>query len=156
MATTGLLSHIDLSVSEPGRSIPFYDAFFTALGYRRWPSDVPEPNAPDAERATWLLPYPGDAGFFAIECRPARGADRSRRYDRFAPGPHHIAFQAATTAIVDAVHATMVSADAEVLDAPADYGGHPGYGDFYYAAFFADPDGMKLEVVCLVPDGPTG
>ena len=31
-----------------------------------------------------------------------------------------------------------------VLDAPAEY---PEYGEDYYAVFFADPDGMKLELV---------
>ena len=32
---------------------------------------------------------------------------------------------------------------AEILDAPAEYDYNPGY----YAAFFRDPDGFKLEVV---------
>lgn len=41
-------------------------------------------------------------------------------------------------------------AGGEVLDAPAEYGGLSGYGKRYYAAFFADPDGVKLEV-CYVP-----
>jgi hypothetical protein len=34
-----------------------------------------------------------------------------------------------------------------VLDPPADYSGQQGYGAGYYAVFFADPDGVKLEVV---------
>ena len=33
---------------------------------------------------------------------------------------------------------------ATILDAPADY---PRYGPTYYAVFFADPDGLKLEYV---------
>jgi glyoxylase I family protein len=32
--------------------------------------------------------------------------------------------------------------DAEVIDAPAEYDYLPGY----YAVYFLDPDGMKLEV----------
>jgi hypothetical protein len=32
---------------------------------------------------------------------------------------------------------------------PTEYGGKPGYGKQYYAVFFADPDGVKLEV-CFV------
>lgn len=31
-----------------------------------------------------------------------------------------------------------------ILDAPAEY---PRYGAGYYAVFFADPDGLKLEYV---------
>ncbi len=34
--------------------------------------------------------------------------------------------------------------DAEILDAPAEY---PKYGPDYYAIFFLDPDGLKLEYV---------
>jgi catechol 2,3-dioxygenase-like lactoylglutathione lyase family enzyme len=48
------------------------------------------------------------------------------------------------------VHAAVVSAGGEVLDAPTNYAGQTGYGEYYYAAFFADPDGVKLEV-CYVP-----
>ena len=33
---------------------------------------------------------------------------------------------------------------ADVLDAPAEY---PHYAPGYYAVFFADPDGLKLEFV---------
>ena len=33
---------------------------------------------------------------------------------------------------------------AEILDAPADYPQYNG-GNGYYAVFFADPDGLKLE-----------
>jgi glyoxylase I family protein len=36
------------------------------------------------------------------------------------------------------------SIGATILDAPADY---PRYGPTYYALFFADPDGLKLEFV---------
>ena len=43
---------------------------------------------------------------------------------------------------------------AEILDAPADYGGQPGYAAGYYAAFFADPDGLKLEGVHLPAANP--
>ncbi len=38
----------------------------------------------------------------------------------------------------------MVREGITVLDPPAEY---PEYGPQYYAVFFADPDGMKLEVV---------
>jgi len=147
---------MDLSVSDPDRSIPFYDAFFTALGYRRWQSDDPDWQGANPRRAAWALAYPSKGGFFAVECRPASGAQRNRRYDRYAPGPHHVAFQAETPGAVDAVHDAMCAVGGEVLDAPTDYGGHPAYGDYYYAVFFADPDGVKLEVVCLEKPATNG
>ena len=38
---------------------------------------------------------------------------------------------------------SCVEIGATILDPPAEYGYTPGY----YAVFFADPDGIKLEVV---------
>ncbi len=48
------------------------------------------------------------------------------------------------------MHEAVRAVGGEVLDAPTQYGGTEGYGEFYYAVFFADPDGLKLEV-CFVP-----
>ncbi|MBW2415814.1 MAG: hypothetical protein JRG76_15020 [Deltaproteobacteria bacterium] len=116
MPIRGPLSHIDLTIRDPDRSIPFYAAFFEALGWRRFPVDLPDFQGPAPKRAAWFTRY-GTGSFFGIEVRP------------------------------DRVHRQMLAAGATVLDAPAGYGGQPGYGDGYYAAFYADPDGLKLEVV---------
>jgi catechol 2,3-dioxygenase-like lactoylglutathione lyase family enzyme len=37
----------------------------------------------------------------------------------------------------------MLELGADILDAPAEYDYNPGY----YAVFFRDPDGFKVEVV---------
>jgi catechol 2,3-dioxygenase-like lactoylglutathione lyase family enzyme len=146
MPVNGSLSHIDISVGYPARSIAFYDAFLTALGFRRTEGFTPEFAGPNPTRAGWRLQMIGGASF-GIEVRPGRLKDRDQRYDRYKPGPHHIAFHAESPAKVDQVHAAMLAAGAEVLDVPADYSGQPGYGHGYYAAFYADPDGVKVEVV---------
>jgi catechol 2,3-dioxygenase-like lactoylglutathione lyase family enzyme len=146
MATTGPISHIDISAGYPDRSIAFYEALLTALGFRRSASDLPGFAGERPQRAGWGVKMAGGA-WFGIEVRPAREDARDRRYDRYAPGPHHIAFHAESPATVDAVHAAMLAAGAEVLDPPTDYSGQAGYGAGYYAAFYADPDGLKLEVV---------
>jgi catechol 2,3-dioxygenase-like lactoylglutathione lyase family enzyme len=153
MATTGTLSHIDISVGYPERSIPFYDAFFRALGYRRWKVDDEAWSGESPRRATWSVRSP-DGAIFGVEVRPARTESRDRPYDRYEPGPHHLAFNADSPETVDRVHEAMVAADATVLDAPADYGGQKGYGEGYYAAFYADPDGLKLEVVAFPAGNP--
>jgi catechol 2,3-dioxygenase-like lactoylglutathione lyase family enzyme len=44
---------------------------------------------------------------------------------------------------VDAFYRFLQQIGARVLDPPATYDYTPGY----YAVFFADPDGLKLEVV---------
>ncbi len=141
---TGTLSHIDISVGDPKRSIPFYDVFFKALDYCRVSYDHADWQGEEPRRATWQLPK--ERGSFAVEVRPAASDKRARRYDRYEPGPHHIAFHASERSRVDRVHRAMCDAGAEILDAPEDYGDRPGYSAGYYAVFIADPDGFKLEV----------
>jgi catechol 2,3-dioxygenase-like lactoylglutathione lyase family enzyme len=146
MPVTGPLSHLDISVGHPARSIAFYDALLTAFGFRRTEGFT-------STRAGWLLETIGGVTF-GSEIRPSRPEDRNLRYDRYKLGPHHIAFHAETIEKVDQVHVAMLAAGAEVLDAPADYSGQPGYGQGYYAAFYADPDGVKLEVVYELHSNP--
>ena len=147
MPITGPLTHIDISVGYPEKSIPFYAAFFEALGYRRWNVPLPEWQGESPTRATWGVRYPGGARF-GVELRPARAESRDRKYDRYEPGPHHIALHAESREVVDRVHRALVAVGATVLDPPVDYGrdGGTAYSPGYYAAFFADPDGLKLEV----------
>ena len=153
MPLTGPLAHIDISVGYPERSIPFYAAFFEALGYRRWRVAMPEWQEPGATRATWGVRYP-DGARFDVEVRPARPESRDRRYDRYEPGPHHLAFHAQSREVVDRVHAAMLAAGATILDPPVDYTGQAGYDDGYYAVFFEDPDGVKLEVAYIPRANP--
>ena len=142
----GHLSHIDFSVGDPPRSIAFYDALLPALGYRRVRPDAPEWQEPAPTRAAWGIRYPDDTTF-EVDLRPAREARLDERYDRHRPGPHHLAFQVEGDRAVDDLYRAMQAAGAEVLDPPHQYGGQPGYGEHYYAVFFADPDGFKIEVV---------
>ena len=58
---------------------------------------------------------------------------------------NHLALNAVDRRQVDRVHEVLVALGADVLDAPAEYDYDPGY----YAVFFRDPDGFKLEVVRL-------
>jgi len=150
MPSCGSLSHIDISVGSPESAIPFYHAVLSALGYKRWTIKHPEWSGEAPSRATWGCRNP-DGSRFEIEVRPALPELRNVRYDRYRPGPHHIAFHADSDATVDAAYHAVVAVGGEVLDAPHDYGGSSGYGAYYYAAFFADPDGFKVEV-CHVPE----
>lgn len=62
---------------------------------------------------------------------------------------HHLAFAAENRADVDRLHEEILLPAAgkglcRILDAPVEC---PEYGRGYYAAFFEDPDGLKLEFV---------
>lgn len=153
MPVTGPLSHIDISVGYPDRSIPFYDALFTSMKYKRWRGDSREWQEPNPVRATWWIRY-SDGTSFGVEVRPARESSRHRRYDRYEPGPHHIAFHAESCEMVDDVYQKMMVINADILDAPAQYGGQKGYGESYYAVFIADPDNIKLEVAYVPASNP--
>ncbi len=61
-----------------------------------------------------------------------------------AVGLHHFAWNAGSREDVDRLHDRLLAAGVTILDAPAAY---PQYGAGYYAVFFADPDGLKLEYV---------
>jgi catechol 2,3-dioxygenase-like lactoylglutathione lyase family enzyme len=64
-------------------------------------------------------------------------------YDRYNVGIHHLAFAAARRSVVDD-RAEWLRANGHTIESgPEEYGYTPGY----YAVFFYDPDGIKLEIV---------
>jgi glyoxylase I family protein len=135
MPDRGHPHHVDLTVVDPARSRPFYDAVLGFMGYRL--------AAEDERGFDWNLEEP-PGRFCSIGLARAKGENRDRLHDRRSPGLHHVAFHAASRGDVDALHALLLEIGATVLDAPAEY---PQYGAGYYAVFFADPDGLKLEFV---------
>ena len=60
-------------------------------------------------------------------------------------GLHHLAFEAASRADVDERAEWLRAHDVELESEPQEYAYIPGY----YAVFFYDPDGLKLEIVHL-------
>lgn len=143
----GTPSHIDLTVSDARRSVAFYDAVLGFLGYRAGKMDL---DATSGTIGGFGLDR-GSDGFFSIALEPVRGQNAGRAHDRYSPGLHHLAFNVETAEDVDAAYSLLLEIGAEILDPPTDYGAREGYGDGYYAVFFADPDGLKLEIVCFPP-----
>jgi glyoxylase I family protein len=131
----GSLSHVDLTVADLPRSVDFYDRVLGRLGYRRM--DRVGAGAP-----CWGISA-SCGGFFTIALKAASPESRASAHDRYAPGLHHLAFHADSREDVDELHGFLLGIGATILDPPAEYDYTPGY----YAAFFADPDGIKLEVV---------
>lgn len=130
----GAIHHIDLTVRDAHASRAFYEAVLGFMGYRL--SDT-YPIGYDFDRTE-------GASFCSIGIRNASGPNATREHDRYTNGLHHLAWTADSRDDVDALHALLLRIGATVLDAPAAY---PKYGPTYYAVFFADPDGLKLEYV---------
>jgi catechol 2,3-dioxygenase-like lactoylglutathione lyase family enzyme len=64
-----------------------------------------------------------------------------------AIGYHHYAFELSAKTEVDEVYDLLLQDGAVIVDPPANY---PSYGEGYYAVFFLDPDGLKLEAMHFV------
>jgi glyoxylase I family protein len=131
MRSTGV-HHVDLVVSSIERSLPFYSELLGPLGFHT----VSEVEGERGE-TIWYLGGPGTA----IGLREAQS--ESSRYDRYRIGLHHVAFEAGSRAAVDECAAWLRARDVELESEPQEYTYIPGY----YAVFFYDPDGLKLEVV---------
>jgi len=76
----------------------------------------------------------------AVLDRPADAQGRKKTYRKGDIGFHHYAFELASRKAVDALGAFLENNGMTVLDPPGEH-----YGRNYYAVYFADPDGMKLE-----------
>ena len=137
----GGIHHIDLTVKDAHASRAFYESVLGFMGYRL---SSPISDFDDAPANGYDFDLRDSDSFCSIGILSARGENASRVHDRYSPGLHHIAWTAESREDVDAMYAHLLSVGANILDPPADY---PRYGQGYYAVFFADPDGLKLEYV---------
>jgi len=127
-----LFSHVDIRVRDRERAKTFYDALFAPLGMtsetgETFTTYTIDPDAPE-----------GDWEWFGFT------EDRD-----MVAGSGRIAIFADTREIVDDAANAARDAGAGAIEGP---GVVPEYTPSYYAVFFEDPDGNKLEVCCLTPE----
>jgi glyoxylase I family protein len=132
------IDHLDLVVSDLGRSLDFYRELLGPLGWTR----VMQIEGERGEAVHYLGGEPPERPV-ALSFRERQSDAHPVPYDRYAVGIHHLAFVANSRAVVDERHAWLVDRGADIETAPREYGYSPGY----YAVFFYDPDGIKLEIV---------
>lgn len=118
--------HIDLRVSDMAEALPFYAALLPTLGFVH-----------EYHGETWKVwasaGEPPSVAYFAIT------EDRGH-----VPNKTRIAFWAESRDEVDRVAAICREAGARVDSGPREC---PEYGPSYYAFFFQDPCGNRLEIV---------
>ena len=121
------LGHVKLAVSDFKKSKMFYSKLFDKLGFAQ---------VSDKEQsAGWVTPEG-----FGIWIGQAKLIEPKHKFS--APGLHHLCLKADSERKVDEVY-ELVRNESHIFDSPQKY---PKYTQKYYAVFFSDPDGMKLEV----------
>jgi len=136
------IHHLDLVVSDLERSLAFYRGLLQPLGYVREGPIVGERG----ERVVYLDHIRGEG---AIGLRERQSHAHGVPYDRYAVGVHHVAFAATSRSMVHERTAWLAEQGVTIESGPREYDYIPGY----FAVFFYDPDGIKLEIV-HVPDDP--
>lgn len=120
------IDHLAISVSDYERSKEFYGRLFSFLGF--------EISDEFSEAIGWTN---GKTRFWI---GPADTAGRKRKYRAGDVGFHHYAFQLRSRRDVDDLQTFLRDElRATIVDPAGEY-----YDD-YYAVFFLDPDGLKLE-----------
>ena len=123
------IDHVYITVSDLDRSRAFYDTVFLGvLGFRR--------NAFTLGGDQHLQYYNRHFGYVL---RPARVLQSHQPY---APGLHHLCLRVDSVDDVRAVSAALNAAGIAATPAAL----HDQYAPDYWATFFTDPDGIRLEV----------
>ena len=130
-----MLSHVFVGVSDFERAWAFYQPLMESLGHGlRF-------HEPEVPWAGWHSAG-GERPLFVI-CKPFDGAGHA------AGNGQMTAFMAPTRASVDQAYRWAMDQGCTSEGAP---GLRAHYHPFYYGAYFRDPDGNKLAVVCHAPE----
>jgi catechol 2,3-dioxygenase-like lactoylglutathione lyase family enzyme len=132
MASVAGIDHLVLSVGDFARSKEFYGKLLRFLGFKL--------KYDYADMAGWS----NGKTLFWIAAADEEG--RKRKYRKGNIGFHHYAFELSSRKDVDELGAFLEKNGMTVIDPPGEY-----YGENYYAVYFADPDGMKLEGMIWAP-----
>lgn len=127
-----MLGHLGLNVPDLTAAKDYYDALMPLLGFE------PFISADDEFAYRRAGGKPGTYLFFYPATEPGE-------YSRERPGLQHLAFAVPTRGAVRAVHEHVRSVGGTVLHEPREF---PEYPLHYFATFWLDPFGFKLEAVC--------
>jgi len=123
------IAHIQLTVNDPERCIPFWENLCHFLGMK---------TLIRAEEIVYCI-----GSRTGVLVRGAPPEKRERAFDQDTPGLHHLCFRARQQEDIDRVHEFVLEqGTARVVHAPKEGDFAPGY----YSVLFEDPDGIRVEV----------
>lgn len=127
------IEHITITCNDLPRCKEFYDLLMEKLGMRRFL----EQNV--------VVGYIAPNGFrFFIS--QADDDPKNKTFDSYSAGLHHLSFKAESRQQVDELGEFLKANGVEIIEGPKLY---PHYDKNYYAVFFRDPNGIKLEMTHL-------
>ncbi|HKO89442.1 MAG TPA: VOC family protein [Burkholderiales bacterium] len=123
------IDHIYMTVTELRRSECFYDQVLVeTLQFQK--------NTFHLANESHIQYFNRHFGFVI------RASRRNTTHDAYAPGLHHFCLRVETVADVVAVATQLRAGGIEATEAQL----YPEYAPDYWATFFQDPDGIRLEV----------
>lgn len=127
-----MIGHLGINVPDLARAKRYYDELMALVGFEPFIASDDEFGYKPADNkpGTYLFFYP---------------AALDGPYSPERTGLQHLAFMVRGRSLVDRVHQHVVSAGSTVIHAPQHF---PQYVGPYYATFWLDPFGIKLEAVC--------
>jgi catechol 2,3-dioxygenase-like lactoylglutathione lyase family enzyme len=125
------VDHVMIRVSDYAKSKKFYDRLFGFLGFEV------------IDRLSDMTGWRNGTTAFWIAAEDS--SIPKRRYHEGGIGLHHYAMELRSRSDVDQLETFLKANDVDIVDPAAEY-----YED-YYAVYFLDPDGIKLECMAFGP-----
>ena len=122
------IDHLSIRVGNIARSKRFYDALLGFLGFELKYDLGDTAGSSNGKTLVWIA--------------EADTEGKKHKHRAGNIGFHHYAFEMAKRADVDALQKFLEAQKATIVDPAGEY-----YDGGYYAVYFLDPDGLKLEAM---------
>ena len=127
MASINGVAHIQLTVSDMERSVPFYETLLRSMEM------IVLVKSPQ-----FFYCIGGRTG---VAISPIEHEFKDQPFNQRRAGLHHLCFRAKSRDDVDAIYKTALELKARIVRAPIESNWAPGY----YSVLFEDPDGIRIE-----------
>ena len=133
------IDHLQITVKDFSKAEAFYDKLMPILGYDLSKKNKGRVDANDFDVVEYFHPL------LTLGINSPRKQFKDQEVHRRTPGSvHHLAYRAESNEEVDLLYPQIKAIGANIVAPPQFY---PQHGENYYALFFKDLDGIKLEIM---------